>query len=90
MKIIGNITVWVFVLLLSGFVFFMMWGWFIVPLGVKSISIPLALGVSTTIKMLTADLSVTREEKPFQTRMITSIVFNVMILFFGWVYTLFM
>lgn len=42
----------------GGYVAQKMWGWFLVPLGVPSISIPVALGLMTVIPFITGSSSI--------------------------------
>jgi len=44
-----------FSFVISGFVISIMWEWFVVPLGVKSIGIAHAIGLSSLVGLMTAD-----------------------------------
>lgn len=87
MKIIGIVAISVISVLLRGWVLTILWGWFLVPLGAKAITIPLALGLSGTIGMFTIDVK--RERAPILEALVASIVVSILSLAIGSVYHLF-
>lgn len=90
MKYIGIFVVSILSAIFSGFTLFVLWGWFIVPLGVKAVSIPLALGISLTVRQMTIDLHATREKVDTTTAMLTHIAANASFLGIGWIYHCFL
>jgi len=52
MENIGKLAVGILSLILTAFVLTYLWGWFIVPLGVKALSIPHAVGISAIVTYL--------------------------------------
>lgn len=80
--------VWVGTIMLKGLVLKILWGWFIVPLGVVAISIPQALGLSILIILL-ASVKPAKESK-WEEIMANSIASSSIVLLFGYIFHLFM
>jgi len=53
MKIIGQITVFILLFILSGYILSLLWTWFIAPLGVPEISVVQAIGIYVLVTFLT-------------------------------------
>jgi len=69
----------------SGFVLSILWGWFLVPaFHLPQITIPLAIGISLVIGMLTYQVSAQEPDKTYTKRSITiAIVYPLLLLIFG-------
>ncbi len=75
-----------FTILWRGYVLTILWGWFIVPLGVVALTLPMALGFSVIVSLITNDSSTNLTWEQY-----TSFwTFPLVMLFSGWIYTLFM
>lgn len=48
---------------LRGWAIIKLWTWFVVPLGVAALPMASAIGISTLVSLLTADLAVKREDE---------------------------
>lgn len=84
--------------IINGLCFKQLWLWYIVPLGMTPLTIPMALGVMLIVSMLTADKYMQIfmgewkkdiEKFEFKKYVLLSIWWPAS-LFFGWIYTLFM
>jgi hypothetical protein len=74
-----------------GFSIMMLWNWFVVPLGVVSINIFHALGLSTLALMLTYRYSINKDDRDNDnSKMITVFLIPWTSLLFGYVVHLFM
>lgn len=69
----------------SGFVLSIMWGWFIAPaFHLPQINIPLAIGISLVIGMLTYQVSAQEPDKTYTKRSITvGIAYPLLLLIFA-------
>lgn len=69
----------------SGFVLSILWGWFIVPaFHLPQISIPLAIGISLVVGMLTYQVSAQEPDKTYRKRSVTvAIVYPLLLLIFA-------
>ena len=77
--------------LFRGYVIFKLWAWFLVPIGVHPITIPIALGISLIVSILTYQMPKEGEDSPeFGKVFFFSLIYSAMALGLGWVYTLFM
>lgn len=74
--------------ILKGFVLKVLWGWFIVPLGVVAINIPNALGISMIITFLLFQKP--SKEIKWGEIMTTSIGISCFSLLIGYIFHLFM
>lgn len=92
-KTVAVVTALIIVALLRGLVLKIMWGWFIVPLGVTPINIPMAIGIAMTVGMLTQRESDPNDKRSgtekFVTAFFTGIFGAGFVLFFGWIVQLF-
>lgn len=77
-----------------GFVIYKLWGWFVVPLGVASITIAWALGFSVLVSLLKGTSTSSSNEqgdKGFWEIIISSIITAFLVpafcLFFGWIFS---
>lgn len=75
-------TVW------GGFVLHVLWGWFIVPIGVPQISIAQSLGLTLIIRLLVAPTKTDKEDAPSNDLALMG-VSPLIALIVGWVYHLF-
>ena len=87
MKKLLGVILFIGIVLLKGLVLKILWGWFIVPLGIMEIGIAHALGFSIIITYLTATISKNLE---FKTIMINSFYSSCMALSLGFIFHLFM
>lgn len=95
LKILFAIGMLVFVVILSGSVLVLLWGWFVVPLGVKALTFPHAWGLSIVANTFLFD---TRNEilkylDPDMDKMpgwAVRMLQLLGILLFGWLVSLFM
>lgn len=90
----GGIALMVCGVLFSGWVLSVMWGWFLVPLGVPSIAVAQAIGISLTVSLLTKQWRPSEDDKGPKSAMTKlaaeAIARPFLALLFGWVITLFM
>ena len=75
-------TIW------GGLVLSILWGWFIVPLGLPEIGLANAIGVSLVVGFLTRHHATS--EKDLSDRIIESLITPLIVLGFGWVVHLFL
>jgi len=78
-----------FLFLIKGLVLSTLWSWFIVPLGVPAISIPMAIGIGIVAAYMTGI-----DDNGFNTDsmrdVLKGIVHPLVILFIGWIVLFFM
>lgn len=75
----------------SGFVLSILWGWFAVPLGIMSISIPHAIGISVLISSITQQIDSRKRTKDEDTTYyVSAIIRPFVVLLMGWVVKSFM
>lgn len=67
---------------LSGFTIMVMWGWYIVPLGLPTINIVHALGLDMLVTFIVATKK--GDDTPFWDRWIWATMFALLTLFLGW------
>lgn len=92
MAFVAGLGILVFLVLASvvrGFVLSIMWSWFLVPLGVPAISIPLAIGISMLVAMLTNHDAQTNKRGIGEAISI-ALIGPFVVLALAWVVTLFM
>jgi hypothetical protein len=80
-------------LLIRGFVFSVLWGWFVVPLGVVAIGVAHAIGLTTVFGFLTTHLTHyqrKQSDNPFGDALGRMLVVPFLVLFFAWIVHLFM
>ncbi|RZK29216.1 MAG: hypothetical protein EOO61_20945 [Hymenobacter sp.] len=80
-------------MIIRGFVFSILWGWFVVPLGVVAIGVAHAIGLAAVFGFLTTHLShYQRKESdnPFGEALGRMLVVPFLVLFFAWIVHLFM
>lgn len=90
LKFVGDIVVILLMALLNGFVLKYLWGWFIVPLGVKQIGIAHAIGVSLIVGYLTRHIYKSEHEPEFWEQVIAGTVGALLILLIGYIIHSFM
>ncbi len=88
MNFLTSTVVWLGTIILKGFVLKVLWGWFIVPLGVIAITIPNALGLSVIIAFLIH--TIPSKKIKLEEIMTYSIGISLFALLFGFIVQLFM
>lgn len=89
MAAIGLLTVFVFTMLLQGFVLKVLWAWFVVPtFGLNGLSLAAALGLSMMTSYLTHQYH--KDDRSIGEQVLYSILECVIALVIGWVIHLFM
>lgn len=88
MNFLTSTVVWTGAVVLKGFVLKVLWGWFIVPLGVVAITIPNALGLSVIIAFLI--YTIPSKKINLEELMTYSIGVSLFALLFGFIVQLFM
>lgn len=78
--------------ILNGFVLCKLWIWFIVPtFGLPTLTIPVALGISLMASYLTSRPDTNQDDKTDWGMLLAmSLIYPLLVLLFGWFYTLFM
>lgn len=81
-------------LLARGHVLAILWQWFLVPIGLPPVSVPLALGIAVTLGIVTGD-PFAAKDKDFADmdqwqKSLASILISYATLAFGWGFTQFM
>jgi hypothetical protein len=91
MKTIGQIIIAILTVILEGFVFATMWGWFIAgTFGLSLLSIAQGIGIAMTVRLITNQSNIAKErDMSFAEQVITEITSNVLILIIGFIVTLF-
>ena len=81
----------------NGYVFLMLWTWFVVPLGIVQITLPLAIGIDLIVTFLTmsyADLIVMdgfkKQEGGMWSMRFAGLFITGTILLYGWIIQLFL
>ena len=88
MNFLTGTMVWLGTIILRGLVLKILWGWFLVPLGVMAITIPHALGFATIVTYLT--YTIPTEHVTWDVVMTINIGVSLFILLFGYIFHLFM
>ena len=72
---IGGFLFWLISLVYSGFAVYLVWGWFVVPLGVMPISLPWAIGLCCLAGLLRGGYfkAFDKTENPFFTLLMINI-----------------
>lgn len=79
------------VLVFYGFVLSVLWGWFIVPLGIASITVPQAVGIAAVVNLFRFAMeSKLHENLNYKQKLALAVVAPAMLLLFGYIVTLFM
>ena len=85
--------------ILRGWVLSILWGWFVVPLGVPALSIPMAIGIAVTISFLIFNPNDRDNKMDFSTKsgideavskMVNAILYPFIALGIGWIVTFFL
>jgi len=74
---------------LRGWVLFVLWGWFLIPLGLPAIGIAHALGIQCIVSLMSMH-SGPKTDKDTGEIISISISVSLVWLLMGWIYTLFM
>jgi hypothetical protein len=61
--LVGLIVVLALSSILKGYVFSILWGWFIVPLGMPAVTVPWAIGISILVSLATYQYNANDEKK---------------------------
>ncbi len=92
-KAVAIIAALVIVALARGLTLKIMWGWFVTPLGVVAINIPMAIGIAMTVGMLTQRESDPNDKRSGTEKFVTAFFAGILgagfVLFFGWIVQLF-
>jgi hypothetical protein len=92
MKYLGYLTFFIIAILLKGFVLTELWDWFIIPLGLKSISLFHAMGISLLLILASTksfDFKEKTEEEKIKEYTVWIIV-PLLVWLFGYIYSLLM
>jgi hypothetical protein len=80
--------------LLNGWVLSILWGWFFVPLGIQPIRVIHAIGIGTTVSLLTSSAPRGKDEREAKEKMASSIAFLFVVplvcIVIGWIVHSFM
>jgi hypothetical protein len=68
---------------ISGTVLMVLWGWFIVPLGVPAIRVVHGIGIAITVSFLTHQVSAERKDPDFAELLVQGIVYDLVCLGIG-------
>ena len=89
-KFFAGLFLFIVALMVRGWVVMKLWGWLIVPtFDLNPLRLIEALGLSLVVSLLTIQ-KIEPNEDDALTSAITGILFNLIFLLVGWVYTLFM
>ena len=78
-------------LVFYGFVFSVLWGWFIVPLGIAAITVPHAIGIAAVVNLLRLAMEGKLHEKcSYKEKLMIATAAPALLLLFGYIVTLFM
>ena len=81
---------WLVVLISGGWVFQLLWDWFVVPLGVAHISLAHALGLRILVGAVTTHIPSEGENRSAQHLLAWGLSVNIVSLVFGFVFRLWM
>ena len=92
MQAFGYVCAFIFTLIISviadGYALSILWGWFLVPLGLQAISITTAIGISMIFTFLTHHSSKNDDSKDFRELMVKMVgaclLKPMMAILFGW------
>ena len=90
MENVINLILLVPAILVRGWVLLNLWGWFIVPLGVKDITIAHALGISLLINTITPHETKDSSAKETAKLLIKNTIILMLALGLGWIFKSFM
>jgi hypothetical protein len=90
MKSLGNVVIALISMLAFAFTFMTLWGWFIVPLGVKAITMAHAFGLSLVVGALKPKNKTEDNKYTFAERCMGSIGVNLILLGMGYLTVFFM
>lgn len=77
-------------ILWRGFALSVLWKWFIVPLGVPALSVPMACGLLVVVGVLTHKTRRADHMPEEHDQLLVALIMPPMMLFIGWIITLFM
>jgi hypothetical protein len=83
--IIGVIALVALAVIWRGFVLSVMWGWFLVPIGLPNIGLALAIGISATVAMMTHQATQSSEKSDGGKAVAMLFVAPLLMLGVGWV-----
>lgn len=90
LAILGFLALMPLASIIRGYCLSILWFWFLCPLGVPEINIPLAIGISMIVGMLTYENPKKDKEDTAKTLIVQSLLLPIIILFFGWIVHLFL
>ena len=90
--VLGILTAGLLFAVYNAWVLSILWGWFIVPLGVKSLSIAHAYGVTLVAGLFlsTRGIKENKNQDDWISSLITWLILPLAALFFGWIAVSFM
>lgn len=74
----------------SGYTLSVLWGWFVVPLGVMALTIPQSLGIALTVGYITHQRNKIEEDAGFWNALAVGVCKSLLFLGLGWIYHIFM
>lgn len=87
---IAQLILGILLTVLSGFVIMVLWGWFIVPLGLVPISLAHAIGIDLLVTFIVTTNASNSTQTLFWDRFIFAIALTLVALMGGWIVHLFM
>lgn len=88
MGVLGIVALVAPMALLNGWAIATLWGWFVVPLGVKVISFAHAFGLSLIVSVMTT--RGVQGEDSFKSKLVKAIMLPIVAVLFGWISVQFM
>lgn len=85
--VLGAITALALFAIYNAWVLSILWGWFIVPLGVKSLSIAHAYGLTLVTGLILSNRGIkeNKNQDDWISSVITWLLIPLVVLFFGWI-----
>ena len=89
---LGALILFIPSILFSGWVVMLLWGWFIVPLGMPEVGLALALGISVLVSAITPVNYhlMEKEGRSSFYKIVFNLIMNAVLLGFGFIVHLFM
>ena len=87
--VLGIVVLVVLEVLLTGFAFSVLWGWFVVPLGVAALGVAHAIGLGMVVRFLTHQ-DTASNEGDFSTKITAAFLRPILALVFGYIVLQFM
>jgi hypothetical protein len=83
--LIGIVGLVLLAMVWRGFVLSILWGWFMVPLGLPNISVALAIGIAGVVGMLTHQIQVSKDEEDGAKKFLAAFMIPLFALGVGWI-----